>query len=917
MKKRIVIFAAALLTLMFTLGFSAFTASAEETSPSVSIEKFNLAFENDTHLKYAVKFTGIEDSEINYNNIGMLYWTDYEGGFTPGTESYSSKTTGYTTIDGQKYYAFEYDNLAAKQLTDYVYSVAYLEYGGETYYSEPVKYSALEYAYNRLGKTDEGTTNTELITILNNMLTYGASAQEYFDYKEDRLATADFYQLTLVGGTLTDGFTSGLYLATDEVTITAPTELDGNAFIAWQNSIGEIVSTDNPAIITNFTANETYTATYTETLTYSEGLAYTLNDDGESYSVTGIGTCTDTEIVIPSLYNSLPVTSIGDHAFEGCTSLTNIIIPDGITSIGMYALSSCGSLTSVVIPDSVTSIGDHAFFSSYSLASVVIGDSVTNIDMFAFCLCLSLSRITVSENNDVYKSVDGNLYTKDGETLIQYAVGKSDDEFVIPDSVTTIGLGSFSACFSLTCIVIPDSVTSIDNTAFAYCSSLTSIVIPDSVTIIGDHVFSGCSSLESIEIPDSITSIGSDAFEDCSSLTDVYYTGTEEEWVAISIGHSNDPLTNATRYYYSETEPTTEGNFWHYVDGVPTAWPVYVAPTYSEGLEYTLNEDGESYSVTGIGTCKDTEIVIPSSYNDLPVTSIGEEAFEKQTLIVSVVIPNTVITIEYGAFNDCTSLKNIAIPDSVIYVNNAFDGCTSLQYNEYGNALYLGNEGNPYHLLMKPVSTEITSCDINSDTKVVIEMAFSGCDSLVSVTVPASVVAMDFAFYRCNSIQNIVVDEANQFYKSIDGNLYTKDEKTLLNYAIGKNNESFEIPDSVTMVYPYAFMGCDTLINITIPSSVTQIWHATFMNCTSLANIVIPNSVTCIMEHAFYGCVSLKNIIMPNAITSIGYSAFDNCTALADIYYAGTEDSWNIISISNYNKPLTNATIHYNYVPEE
>ena len=128
--------------------------------------------------------------------------------------------------------------------------------------------------------------------------------------------------------------------------------------------------------------------------------------------------------------------------------------------------------------------------------------------------------------NKYYKDIDGNLYTKDGKTLIQYAIGKKDTSFIIPDGVTTIG----------------------------------------------DWAFGGCRSLTSITIPSSVTSIGNNAFLWCDSLNTVYYTGTESDWNTISIGSSNYNLTNATRYYYSETEPTVSGNYWHYVDGKVVVW---------------------------------------------------------------------------------------------------------------------------------------------------------------------------------------------------------------------------------------------------------------------------------------------------------------------------------------------------------
>ena len=216
------------------------------------------------------------------------------------------------------------------------------------------------------------------------------------------------------------------------------------------------------------------------------------------------------------------VTSIGDYAFDNCTSLTSITIPSSVTSIGNRAFMNCTSLTSITIPSSVTSIGDLAFDNCTSLTSITIPSSVTSIGVGAFMACTSLTSIT------------------------------------IPSSVTSIGDNTFTTCTSLTSITIPSSVTSIDYSAFCNCTSLTSITIPSSVTSIDYSAFYNCTSLTSITIPSSVTSIDYSAFYDCTSLTDVYYEGSEVEWKKVSISSNNSYLINAKIHYNSSAPSSTK-----------------------------------------------------------------------------------------------------------------------------------------------------------------------------------------------------------------------------------------------------------------------------------------------------------------------------------------------------------------------
>lgn len=315
----------------------------------------------------------------------------------------------------------------------------------------------------------------------------------------------------------------------------------------------------------------------------------------DTYCVITDYTGTATEVTIPQNIDRIPVTSIGSSAFQDCSSLTSITIPDSVTSIGGYAFRYCSSLTSITIPS-----------------------SVTYIDVSAFLCCSSLTGITVAENNAYYTSVDGVLFNKDKTELFCYPIGKTGSSYTIPNGVTSIGVSAFIYCSSLTSITIPSSMSSIGNSAFSYCTSLTSITIPssmssigysafsycssltnitipDSVTSIEEGAFYGCSNLTRITIPSSVTSIGKYAFSDCSSLETVYYGGNSSDWANITICDNNSDLTNAniiTDYTPNETPSAvgTVGETQAEGDASHNSLPESGAPT-PEDPEEKLSED--------------------------------------------------------------------------------------------------------------------------------------------------------------------------------------------------------------------------------------------------------------------------------------------------------------------------------------
>ena len=244
------------------------------------------------------------------------------------------------------------------------------------------------------------------------------------------------------------------------------------------------------------------------------------------------------------------VTNVGDFAFYGCVGLESVTLSESVRSLGYMSFACCEQLSEMVIPEGTEEINHYAFYCCKSLEKVKIPSSVSTIGEFAFDNCVSLKEISTATSNTAYKSLEGNLYTIDGKTLLQYATGKTETEFAVPAGVENISDWACARTKNLSRVVLPASVKHIGDYAFAMSEVLVKVEATNTLETIGAFAFKNNINLKEITLGAALAKVGRGAFDKCISLTDVYYSAPREKWSSINIdSYNNSYFTGATRHY--------------------------------------------------------------------------------------------------------------------------------------------------------------------------------------------------------------------------------------------------------------------------------------------------------------------------------------------------------------------------------
>lgn len=479
--------------------------------------------------------------------------------------------------------------------------------------------------------------------------------------------------------------------------------------------------------------------------------------------------------------------------------------PDGVIDIPDTVTSGSQTYT-------VTAIGEYAFNPSTTItnvSSVFIPVTVTSIGRFAFRCCKSLATVTFAEGSQL-KSIGVSAFS-----------------------------GTTPAHPIFTEIQIPDSVESIGDSTFNYCTNLSSIRLPSNLKVLNTTMFSYCTALSDVFLPVSLTKIQSGIFFGCYNLTNIHYNGSMAQWSKINT--SNGFLGNSSPSLVMDD---------YTAQFIPVRDDAYPPPKTVTITKYTGTE---------------STVILPSKISSWPVTKIGEDAFQDNTTITSVTIPDSVTEIGSNAFAGCTNL-------------------TSVNYAGDWSNLTI-QSGNP--AVQDAANEQLFDFKFTPDNTAVIVTNYKYKGTAADVTIPSRyqgkpVTAIGHAAFFNSAVTSVTIPDS---VTSIDDNTF----------GFCSQLTNISIPNSVTSIGFSAFAHCTSLKSITLPSSLSSISEALFSGCSQLTTIHIPDSVPSIQSYAFYHCRNLETIRIPVSVTLIETDAFAGCPSSMTVTYSGSKTRWDRI----------------------
>ena len=476
---------------------------------------------------------------------------------------------------------------------------------------------------------------------------------------------------------------------------------------------------------------------------YATGNSATISG---GYYTASIKSDAEGEIVYPATYDDgtngeLPV------APNGFNTIANAMgyIQNGYTSVDAIYSQKNEKITSVVVSEGITELQIGAFAVLTNLENVILPSTLKYIGAAALAFCDSLTQISLP---DELETIDTYQVGTDYAGAFMYSQNLSS--ITIPKNIQIIKEGTFQNCTNLETLIFAEGskCTKIGENAFDFCA-MENVVLPEGMTTLDEWAFLYCNNLISLTIPSTMTTIDSTSLR-CYRLSEVINKSSLAEI-------DNNVVRNATS---GESKIEKYGDYRYIVgdDGI-----TYLIGYFGKSKNISLPTD-RTYAIKDMAfvDCRLKSLSIPNN-----VTSIGETIFydtdaEYENEITTLTIPESVTDIAEAAFYECVNLTSISIPNSVTTIKSrTFYGCTALknENNLYGNAYYIGNSSNPYLILLSAKNTDITECEINSNTKFIYDDAFNGCNSLTSITIPDNVIEINQnIFYNCTNLKTVTVN---------------------------------------------------------------------------------------------------------------------------------------------------------------